>query len=86
MFFDPSSAVAAVAAAQRELDLAMAALAVADPDPWRGAAASAYAGAREAALVSSHAVEARLGRARASVAAFEQERATWLGLPHGWLP
>lgn len=85
MFFDPSSAGAAVAAARHELDRAMEALAVADPEPWQGPAATAFAAARGAAMVSAHAAEAGLGNARETVRAFEEERATWAGLRQGWL-
>jgi hypothetical protein len=84
MFVDPSSAVAGVAAAQHQLDRAMEALAAAGPEPWQGTAAAAYATARDAALVSVRVTEANLRHARGCVRAFEQECATWAGLPGGW--
>lgn len=81
---DPSSAVAGVMAAQYEVDAALETLAVAHPDPWHGAAAAAYETAREAARVSAHVAAIRLHHAVSCVRAFEQECATWTGLPGGW--
>ncbi|NCD17164.1 MAG: hypothetical protein EOL91_07595 [Actinobacteria bacterium] len=84
MFFDPSSGVGGVVAAEHELDRVLEALAVAGPGAWEGPAARAYGTARDGAAVSVHAADARLRWARECVRAFEQERATWGGLPRGW--
>ncbi len=84
MVVDPGSAVAGVAAAQHQLDRAMEALAAAGPEPWQGTAAAAYATARDAAQLSLRVTEANLRHARGCVGAFEQECATWAGLPGGW--
>lgn len=79
MFVDPALALAAVGEAHHQAGVALARLRAVDTGGWQGPAATAWADARAAAVVTAHAVTEELHAVHERVRAFAAECDAWSG-------
>ncbi len=81
MITDPATAVHAAGEARHQLAVALARLRGADTATWAGHAARNYRDARDAVIVTGHAVERELRGAQERLATFAGECRAWTAGP-----